>query len=323
MSQARQEFQWTRRHLLGLEELSKEEILHILDLAQGFKQISSRSIKKAPALRGKVVVLLFFEPSTRTSMSFSLAAQRLSADVLEFHSESSSIRKGETLVDTARNIEAMGVDIFILRHPATGAPQLLSRSVNASVVNAGDGEHEHPTQGLLDLYTMREAKGRIEGLKVAIVGDIAHSRVARSNLFALTKLGAEVTFVGPPTQLPAGLAECGAKMAWDLDAVLPEMDVVNLLRIQAERQGKNSFPTIREYSRLFGMNAERLARCKKDVLVMHPGPINRGVEITSEVADGPNSAILQQVTNGVAIRMAVMYLVAGARGKEGKQETDR
>ena len=307
--------QWTRRHLLGLEDLSAQEIVHILDTARGFKEISTRSIKKAPALRGKVVVLLFFEASTRTSMSFNLAAQRLSADLLEFHSAASSLKKGETLIDTGRNIEAMGVDIFILRHSAAGAPQLLSRHVDACVINAGDGAHEHPTQALLDIFTIREAKQRIEGLKVAIVGDIGHSRVARSNIWGLTTLGAEVTLVGPGTQVPRGLASAGVKVSHDIDAVLPEMDVVSLLRIQSERQGSNSFPSIREYSRLFGMNAERLARCKRDVLIMHPGPINRGVELTSDVADGPSSAILQQVTNGVAIRMAVMYLVAGAKGK--------
>jgi aspartate carbamoyltransferase catalytic subunit len=317
MSRGKSQFVWTRRHLLGLEELSAEEIVHILDTASGFKEISTRSIKKAPALRGKVVVLLFFEPSTRTSMSFNLAAQRLSADILEFHMETSSVKKGETLIDTGRNIEAMGVDIFVIRHAAAGAPQMLARHTNTCVINAGDGAHEHPTQGLLDIFTIREAKGRIEGLKVAIVGDISHSRVARSNIWGLTKLGAEVTLVGPPTQLPTGLAGERCRLSYDLDSVLPEMDVVNLLRIQRERQGSNSFPSIREYSRLFGMNAERLSRCKKDVLIMHPGPINRGVEITSDVADGPHSAILQQVTNGVAIRMAVMYLVAGAKPEKG------
>lgn len=314
MARQTTEFQWQRRDLLGLEELSAEEIVHILDVARGFKEVSTRSIKKAPALRGKVVGLLFFEPSTRTSMSFSLAAQRLSADILEFHAESSSLLKGETLVDTARNIEAMGVDIFVLRHKAAGAAQLLARSVDSCVINAGDGAHEHPTQALLDIFTMREAKGRIEGLKVAIVGDIGHSRVARSNIWGLTKLGADVTLVGPPTQLPSNLARLGVRLSHDLDKVLPEMDVVNLLRIQMERQGKNSFPSIREYSRLFGMNSERLKRCKNDILVMHPGPINRGVELSSEVADGPQSAVLGQVTNGVAVRMAVMYLTAGAKG---------
>ncbi|MBN2583381.1 MAG: aspartate carbamoyltransferase catalytic subunit, partial [Planctomycetes bacterium] len=257
-------------------------------------------------------------PSTRTSMSFNLAAQRLSADILEFHSEASSVKKGETLIDTGRNIEAMGVDIFVIRHSAAGAPQMLAQHTHACVVNAGDGAHEHPTQGLLDIFTIREAKGKVEGLKVAIVGDVSHSRVARSNIWGLTKLGAEVTLVGPPTQLPGGLAGDNCKLCYDLDSVLPEMDVINLLRIQRERQGANSFPSIREYSRLFGMNAERLARCKKDVLIMHPGPINRGVEITSDVADGPHSAILQQVTNGVAVRMAVMYLVAGAKPEKGK-----
>jgi len=316
MTAAKTEFRWTRRHLLGLEDLSAQEILHILDTARGLKEVSTRSIKKVPALRGKVVVLLFFEPSTRTSMSFNLAAQRLDADILEFHTDASSVKKGETLVDTARNIEAMGVDIFVVRHSATGAPQLLANSVKACVINAGDGAHEHPTQALLDLFTIREAKERIEGLKVAIVGDISHSRVARSNIWGLTKLGAEVTLVGPPTQLPSALASAGCKLSYDLDACLPEMDVVNLLRIQFERQARNAFPSIREYSRLFGMTAERLARCKKDVLIMHPGPINRGVELTSDVADGSNSAILQQVANGVAVRMAVMYLVAGVKANQ-------
>ena len=314
MALRRKGFQWTRKHLLGLEDLSAEEIRHILDTARGFKEISTRSIKKAPALRGKVVALLFFEASTRTSMSFNLAAQRLSADILEFHSAASSVKKGETLVDTARNIEAMGVDIFVLRHSAAGAPQLLARNVEACVVNAGDGSHEHPTQALLDMFTILEVRQRIEGLKVAIVGDIGHSRVARSNIWGLTKLGAEVTLVGPPTQVPGALAQSGVRVSDNLDSVLPEMDVVNLLRIQTERQERHAFPSIREYSRLFGMNAERLAMCKGDVVIMHPGPINRGVELTSDVADGPASAILRQVTNGVAIRMAVMYLVAGAKG---------
>ncbi len=304
---------WTRRHLLGLEELSGEEILAILDTAESFKEVSTRSIKKVPALRGKVVVLLFFEPSTRTATSFNLAAKRLSADVVSFSVPTSSVSKGETLNDTARNIEAMGVDIVVVRHSAPGAALQLSRILDASVINAGDGSHEHPTQGLLDVFTIREAKGRIKDLKVAIVGDIQHSRVARSNIWGLKKLGAEVTVVGPATLIPRDIRQLGVEVSYDLDAVLPEMDVVNILRIQLERQGRSMFPSIREYAQLFGITGERLGRAKPDLLVLHPGPMNRGVEITPEVADGNHSVILRQVTNGLAVRMAVLYLVSGGQ----------
>ncbi len=303
-------FVWTRKDLLGLDELSTGEIVHILDTAESFKEVSTRSIKKVPALRGKVVALLFFEDSTRTRMSFELAASRLSADTLLFTSKGSSVAKGETTLDTVRNIEAMGVDIFVIRHAQPGAPHILARKVIASIVNAGDGPHEHPTQALLDVFTIRQRLGEVAGLKVAIVGDIAHSRVARSNIIALRKLGAEVVVVGPPTLVPSAIAAMGCEISHSLDDVLGEVDVINMLRIQFERFSSGLFPSVREYSRLFGLNGERLKRCRKDVLVMHPGPINRGMELTSEVADGPNSCILQQVTNGLAIRMAVLYLVS-------------
>jgi aspartate carbamoyltransferase catalytic subunit len=302
-------FKWQRKHLLGLRDLSAEEILYILDTARGFEQISTRSVKKAPPLRGKVVVNLFFEDSTRTRNSFSLAASRLSADVIEFTQKTSSVSKGETLLDTARNLEAMGVDIVVIRHNAAGAPMLLSRSINACVVNAGDGYCEHPTQGLLDVYTIRQAKGSLEGLKIAIVGDIAHSRVARSDMWAMTKLGAEVTFVGPPTLMPSEAGRLPVKVSYSLDKVIEEVDVINMLRIQFERLGGNPFPSIREYSHYFGLTVERMRRAKPDILVMHPGPINRGLEIESEVADGANSVILRQVANGLAVRMAVLFLV--------------
>jgi len=303
-------FLWTRKDLLGLDELSAEEIVHILDTAESFREVSTRSIKKVPALRGKVVALLFFEDSTRTRMSFELAADRLSADTLLFTAKGSSVAKGETTLDTVRNIEAMGVDVFVVRHRQPGAPHMLARKVRASIVNAGDGAHEHPTQALLDIFTIRRRLGRVDGLKVAIVGDIAHSRVARSNILGLTKLGAEVVVVGPPTLVPSAIRPMGCEVSHSLDAVLGEVDVINMLRIQFERFGSNLFPSVREYSKLYGLNAQRLKRCRKDVLVMHPGPINRGVELTSDVADGPNSCILQQVTNGLAVRMAVLYLVS-------------
>jgi aspartate carbamoyltransferase catalytic subunit len=303
---------WKRKHLLGLEELSREEILFLLETAQGFKEVSTRSVKKVPALRGRVVVNLFFEPSTRTRMSFELAALRLSADVLNFSGAASSTSKRETLTDTARNIEAMGVDILVVRHSCAGAAYQLSKVVAASVVNAGDGAHEHPTQALLDIFTIREKFDRIEGLKVALVGDVAHSRVARSNIWGLQKLGAEVYAVGPSTLVPRGLGRLGVKVHHNLDEVLEEIDVFNMLRIQKERQEHGLFPTIREYARLFGLNGERMKRTKPHVLVLHPGPINRGVELTPEVADGPRSVILEQVTNGLAVRMAVLYLVGTA-----------
>ena len=303
-------FVWKRKDLLGLDELSAEEIVHLLDTAESFREVSTRSIKKVPALRGKVVALLFFEDSTRTRMSFELAASRLSADTLLFTAKGSSVAKGETTLDTLRNIEAMGVDVFVVRHGQPGAPHMLARKIAGSVVNAGDGPHEHPTQALLDIFTLRQRLGRIEGVKVAIVGDIAHSRVARSNILGLRKLGAEVVVVGPPTLVPSAVRPMGCEISHSLDDVLGEVDVINMLRIQFERFQSNLFPSLREYSKLYGMNAERLKRCKRDVLIMHPGPINRGVELTSHVADGPNSCILQQVTNGLAIRMAVLYLVS-------------
>jgi aspartate carbamoyltransferase catalytic subunit len=300
---------WTRKHLLGLEELSADEIRLILDQADAFKEVSTRSIKKVPALRGRVVVNAFFEDSTRTRMSFALAAQRLSADVIDFSEKTSSTNKGETLIDTARNIEAMGIDVMVVRHRAAGAAQYLSRVARCSVVNAGDGAHEHPTQGLLDVYTMREKLGRIEGLKVAIVGDIANSRVARSNLWALKKLGAEVILVGPPTLLSKSFEQLGARVVHDFDSIIGEVDVINMLRVQFERVKSSQFPSVREFTRLFGLTWDRFQRCKKDVFVMHPGPMNRGIEIQSDIADGPQSGILQQVTNGLAVRMAVLYLV--------------
>jgi aspartate carbamoyltransferase catalytic subunit len=306
------EFVWKRKHLVGLDELSAEEITYILDTAESFREVSTRSIKKVPALRGKVVGLLFFEDSTRTRMSFELAASRLSADTVLLTSKGSSVTKGETTLDTVRNVEAMGVDIFVIRHSQSGAPHMLAKQVSASIINAGDGSHEHPTQALLVIFTIRQRLGDLSGLRVAIVGDIAHSRVARSNIIGLRKLGAEVVVVGPPTLVPAAITAMGCEISHSLDDVLAEVDVINMLRIQFERFGSGLFPSVREYSRLYGLNTERMARCRKDVLIMHPGPMNRGVEITSEVADGPNNCILQQVTNGLATRMAVLYLVSQA-----------
>ena len=307
---------WTRKHLLTLNELSPEEILYILDTAESFKEVSTRSVKKVPALRGRVVCTMFFEDSTRTRMSFTLAAQRLSADVLDFSAKISSASKGESLRDTARNVEAMGVDVMIIRHQSAGSALELTQAVNCCVVNAGDGQHAHPTQGLLDLFTIRERKGRIEGLNVAIVGDITHSRVARSDVRGLIKLGARVTLVGPPTLVPRTFEQFGARVTSNLDDVLPELDVVNMLRIQQERITSSVFPSLREYVRLFGMNADRLRRCKPDVLIMHPGPVNRGIELAADVADGPNSSILRQVTNGLAVRMAVLFLCQQAAAAE-------
>lgn len=310
---ARQEpVRWTRRHLLGLEDCSAGEILAVLQRAESYRE--DGALRRTAELKGRVVSLCFFESSTRTSNSFAQAAKRLSADVLSVNVASSSVNKGETLTDTARNLEAMGVDIVVLRHPAPGAPHLLSGRLKASVVNAGDGAHEHPTQALLDILTIRDRFGRLEGLKVAIVGDIAHSRVARSNIWGLTKLGAKVTVVGPATLIPRGIETLGVEVCHDIDGVLEDCDVFNFLRIQFERQALSPFPSIREYARLYGMTAERAARMKPEAVIMHPGPVNRGVEITPEVADGPRSLILKQVTNGLAVRMAVLALVAGAGG---------
>jgi aspartate carbamoyltransferase catalytic subunit len=302
---------WTRKDLLGLRELSVEEIHFILETADAFKQVGTREIKKVPALRGKTLVNFFAEPSTRTRISFELAAERLSADVINISTATSSLTKGETLKDTARNMEALHTDILILRHSSAGAPQFLANRLKASVINAGDGAHEHPTQALLDLYTIRERRRKIAGLQVAIVGDILFSRVARSNIFGLTKLGARVTLVGPTTLVPRQFEELGVSISHEIDSVLPEADVVNLLRIQHERQRKEYFPGIGEYRALFGLTKERAKMLKPDCLIMHPGPINRGVEIDSDVADGPQSVILDQVTNGLAVRMAVLYLCGG------------
>jgi aspartate carbamoyltransferase catalytic subunit len=306
---------WTRKHLLGLEELSHEEILAILDTAESFAEVSTRSRKKVPALQGRIVFNLFFENSTRTRTSFSLAAKRLSADTQDFSASVSSLSKGESFIDTAKNIEAMGADVMVVRHPTPGAPHLLSKHVRSSIINAGDGAHEHPTQGLLDLMTIRRAKGQVAGLTVGLVGDIAHSRVARSNIWGLTKLGARVILCGPPTLVPRGFERIGCEVAYHLDEILPRCDVVNVLRIQFERQERGLFPSVAEYSRFYGMTQERLVRAKPDLLLLAPGPINRGVELTPEVADGPHSAILDQVSNGLAVRMAVLYLVSGKYGK--------
>ena len=302
---------WTRKHLLGLEDLSREEIVGVLDTAESFAEISTRNRKKVPALQGRIVFNLFFENSTRTRTSFSLAAKRLSADTQDFSASVSSLSKGETFIDTARNIEAMGADVMVVRHPTPGAPHLLSQHVKASIINAGDGAHEHPTQGLLDLLTIRRAKGTIAGLTVCLVGDISHSRVARSNIWGLTKMGARVILCGPPTLVPRAMERLGCEVAYHLDEVLPECDVVNVLRIQFERQQGGLFPSVSEYSRFYGMTQKRVEMAKPDLLLLAPGPINRGVELTPEVADGRNSAILDQVANGLAVRMAVLYLLSG------------
>ncbi len=300
-----------RKDLVSIASLTLDEITLILETADSFKEVSGREIKKVPALRGKTVVNFFFEPSTRTRTSFELAAKRLSADVINFSPSSSSVVKGETLLDTARNIEAMQADIIVLRHPDAGAAETLARGVKSSVINAGDGWHEHPTQALVDLFTMREKKLDFKGLRVAIVGDIAHSRVARSNIYALSKLGAEVRAVGPPTMIPVYLDRLGARVYYDLDKALQGVNVIMMLRLQLERQGRALFPSIREYSRLYELTAERVRLAESGALVMHPGPINRGVEIAPEVADSFSSVILDQVANGVAVRMAVLYLLSG------------
>ena len=305
------ELQWNRKDLLGIRELSADEIVFILNAADAFKKVGTRDVKKVPALRGKTLVNFFVEPSTRTRTSFEIAAIRLSADVINISAATSSLTKGETLKDTAKVLEAYHAGIIVLRHRSSGAPQFLAERVKSSVINAGDGAHEHPTQALLDLYTIRERKGAIEGLHVVIIGDILFSRVARSNIFGLLKLGARVTLVGPSTLIPREFEKLGVAVSHNLDDILPTADVVNLLRIQHERQRKEYFPGIGEYIRLFGLTKDRAKRLKPDCLLMHPGPINRGVEIDSELADGPQSLILDQVTNGIAIRMAVLYLCGG------------
>lgn len=299
-----------RNHILGLEELTPEEISFILDTAVSMKEVSTREVKKVPALKGTTVVNLFLEPSTRTRSSFELAEKRLSADVLNFSQSQSSIVKGESLLDTARNLEAMGATIIVLRHSMSGAPWLLARELHSSIINAGDGSHEHPSQGLLDIFTVRELKGEVRGLNVLIVGDITHSRVARSNIWGFLKLGTEVRVAGPPTMIPAEIEGAGVKVFYDLDEAIRGVDVVMMLRIQSERQKSGLIPSIREYSRFYGLNKDRLRLAGDDVLVMHPGPINRGVELSSEVADDVHSVILDQVANGIAVRMAMLYAVA-------------
>ncbi len=300
-----------RKHLLGLEGVSRSEIETILNAAESFKEILDRKIPKVPTLRGKTAVNLFFEPSTRTRVSFELAEKRLSADSISVAAKTSSSVKGESLIDTVKNLEAMKIDFLIVRHEAAGAAHFLASRIDVSVINAGDGCHEHPTQALLDLFTMRQRFGGLDGLKVVIIGDIAHSRVARSNLWGLKALGANVTICAPPTFLPPGIENLGAEVSTDLDDAIDGADVAMVLRIQKERQGEHLLPSFREYARLFGLNGKRAARLKKTGFIMHPGPMNRGVEIAPEVADGPRSVILDQVTNGVALRMAVLYLLSG------------
>lgn len=306
------------KDILDIESLSSQDITMILDTAEGMKEISRRPVKKVPTLRGKTIVLFFQEPSTRTKLSFDIAAKRLSADSISISKSSSSIVKGETLIDTAKNLQAMNPDIIVLRHSSSGACHLISKRVNASVINAGDGIHAHPSQALLDLMSVREAKGRIQGLDIAIIGDISHSRVARSDIAAFTKMGASVTVSAPRTMIPRGIESLGCTVAPDMESAIRDKDVVMMLRIQKERQETILFPSEREYSNLFGLNRKRLALAKPDAVVMHPGPMNRGVEISADVADGNSSIILDQVTNGVALRMALFYLVAGGGRNDGQ-----
>jgi aspartate carbamoyltransferase catalytic subunit len=304
------------RHLLSMHDLSAGDVTRILDTAESFREVGTRVIKKVPALRGRTVVNLFFENSTRTRISFELAAKRLSADVINFTTSGSSVSKGESLKDTALTLQAMGADAIVIRHASSGAPHRLTTWVRGHVLNAGDGTHEHPTQGLLDLYTMREKLGRLEGLRVAIVGDVLHSRVARSLSFGLVTMGAQVTLVGPPTLIPPDAPAWGVEVGYDLDGVLPKLDVCYLLRVQTERQRLEYFPSVREYARLFGLTDRRVGQLPEGALIMHPGPMNRGVEIGSDVADLPQSVIEDQVTNGIAIRMALLYLLLGGTGAE-------
>lgn len=304
------------KDLLGMEYLSVEEIDLVLNTAEAFKEISIREVKKAPTLRGKTIITLFYEPSTRTRVSFEIAAKRLSADALNISTSASSVVKGETLIDTARNLEAMNPDIVILRHSAAGAPHTLARLIRPSIINAGDGAHEHPSQALLDLMTIRDKKGKIAGLKVAVVGDIAHSRVARSNIYGLTKMGARVAVAGPAMMMPRDLHKLGVEVYYSLGEAIKDADIIMMLRVQFEREERKTFPSIREYAACFGLNRHNIKLAREDVLVMHPGPVNRGVEISPDIVDGPYSIILDQVTNGVAVRMALLYLLAG-----GKHET--
>jgi aspartate carbamoyltransferase catalytic subunit len=306
------------QHLLSIHDVSADDIVRILDTAESFREVGTRVIKKVPALRGRTVVNLFYENSTRTRISFELAAKRLSADVINFTTSGTSVAKGESLKDTALTLQAMGADAIVIRHSSSGSPLTLTRWVRGSVLNAGDGTHEHPTQALLDLYTMRERLGRLEGLRVAINGDVLHSRVARSLSFALVKMGAEVTLVGPPTLIPPDAPAWGVQVSYDIESVLPKLDVCYMLRVQRERQRQQFFPSVREYARLFGLTRSRVALLPEGCLIMHPGPMNRGVEIDSDVADLPQSVIEDQVTNGIAIRMALLYLLLG--GSSGERE---
>lgn len=302
---------WTRKHLLGLQDLSAEEILGVLDTATSFREVSTRTIKKVPALRGKTIVNLFYEASTRTRASFELAAKRLSADVMTVNVSTSSARKGETLLDTARNLAALAVDMIVLRHGSSGAPHVLARHVRPSVINAGDGWHEHPTQALLDMLTIRDRFDHIGGLRVTIIGDIQHSRVARSNIWALTKLGAQVTVCGPPTLIPRDIEHFDVQVSYDARDAISDADVIYVLRIQQERMTQSFFPSLREYARLYRIDTAKLAAAPRDAVVMHPGPINRDVELSAEVADSDRAVIMDQVSNGLAVRMAVLYLCAG------------
>lgn len=304
------------KHLLGLENVSSSDIQTILDTAVSFKQVLERPIKKVPTLQGKTIVNLFYENSTRTRISFELAEKRLSADSVNFSVSGSSVSKGETFKDTVRNIEAMKVDMIVVRHASAGVPLYLTKITDSVVINAGDGIHEHPTQALLDMYSIREKLGKLEGLKVCIVGDIAHSRVALSNIFGLKAMGADVSVCGPATLIPRNISDLGVKVIHNIDEAIQENDVLNILRIQLERKAKASFPSTREYHKFYGITKERLEKNKKDVLLLHPGPINRGVEISSEMADGEHQIILEQVTNGVAVRMAILYLLGTRHGEE-------
>ena len=299
------------RHVLSMHDLSADDVVRVLDTAESFREVGSRVIKKVPALRGRTVVNLFLEDSTRTRISFELAAKRLSADVINFSAGGSSVAKGESLKDTALTLQAMGADAIVIRHSSSGSPLQLTRWVDGHVVNAGDGTHEHPTQALLDLYTMREKIGRLEGIRVAIVGDVLHSRVARSLSFGLVKMGAEVTLIGPPTLIPPDAPSWGVQVSYDIDGAIPKLDVCYMLRVQRERQRLEYFPSVREYNRLFGLTAARAAVLPEGALIMHPGPMNRGVEIDSDVTDLPGAVIEEQVTNGIAVRMSLLYLLLG------------
>ena len=303
----------TKKDLLGIQDLSVDEINLILDTAESFLELSTREIKKVPTLRGKTIINLFMEPSTRTRTSFEIAGKRLGADTVNISATTSSVVKGETLIDMARNLEAMNPDVIVIRHNASGAPHMLAKLVKQSIINAGDGAHEHPTQALLDMMTIKARKGRIAGLRVAIIGDIAHSRVARSNIYGLTRMGAQVTVAGPATMLPRQIEQMGVTVHQHLEEAIKGVDIIMMLRIQTEREQQNIFPSLREYSRCFCLNRENIRLAKDDALVMHPGPINRGVEIAPDIADGPASVILEQVTNGVAVRMALLYLLTGGK----------